>query len=111
MRRGVMKPDGVRVLELKCSFINPPSGGLTAKAAFVDSKTGHTHGFTEHMVWSPDTLLKLRALRDAMELDLQAAHFTDPEESPIASVKKEDGGGLADHLSDGDSTRKEADQV
>ncbi len=89
MKLGVLKVDAVKVGAFEVDLMNPPSGKLTAKAAFINSKTGHTHGWTNHMVWSPATLLKLRELVESMELDLASAHFVEGGEASSTT-----GGGL-----------------
>lgn len=76
---------------------------MKSKAAFVNSVTGNTHGWTTHHVWSPETLERLKKLRESMELDLAAAHFLDVGEAPQAEVEEtgtttESSGGLGEHL-------------
>jgi hypothetical protein len=78
---------------------------MRAKAAFVDPRTGATHGWTEGGVWSPDTILKMRELVAAMELDLSRQHFTDGATSSDSALAGPPGlaGGLGEHVgSDGD---------
>jgi hypothetical protein len=80
---------------------------MEAKAAFVNPRTGATHGWTTGNVWSPATVAKMRELVELMELDLSQQHFdggdtvtgvTDPTVKPGLG-----GGGLGEHLgSDGD---------
>ncbi len=80
---------------------------LTAQAAFVDTKTGATHGWTkgEGAIWSEETKSAAAVLAASMERDLAKLHFgTQPSEvalptsGPAAS-------GLGEHLSDSDGTR------
>lgn len=118
MKQGVPKIDAVKIGSITVELMNPPSGKMSAKAAFVNSKTGHTHGWTTHEVWSPATLLKLRELCASMEADLAAAHFeggsvtepeagiftsTEPAPSPVGPSM-----GLMEHL---DSSGKDAPPI
>jgi hypothetical protein len=48
---------------------------LTAKAAFVDPRTGHTHGWTSCESWSPETIEKMREFVASLENDLARQHF------------------------------------
>jgi hypothetical protein len=74
MREGTPNFDGILVGEFSVSFIESPSV-LSAKAAFVNKTTGHTHGWTSNAQWTPATLRKLQELREAMEEDLAEIHF------------------------------------
>ncbi len=52
---------------------------LSGVAAFVDSDTGMTHGWTkgDGPIWSKETMIKLQDLRKAMEQDLAKVHFSE----------------------------------
>lgn len=76
MINGTPRINGIAVGEVSVSFI----GGVTemqAKAAFINSDNGLTHGWTEHKSWSPATLQRLMELKSAIEEDLAAVHFED----------------------------------
>lgn len=68
--------DGMAVGEISVTFVEQPFK-VTAKAAFVNTKNGQTHGWTTCSQWSAATLDKLRELRELMERDLEAIHFAD----------------------------------
>lgn len=74
MIKGSTKFDAIAVGEFTAAFIGPTLE-FKAKAAFVDSKTGQTHGWTTNQTWSPPTLAKLHELRALMEADLGAMHL------------------------------------
>lgn len=77
MIRGSTKIDGIALGDGTFSFLSADSR-LTAKAAFVSSTTGHTHGWTNMSGgWSKETLLKLQELRTSMERDLAGLHLTE----------------------------------
>jgi len=79
---------------------------LTARAAFVDTRTGNTHGWTEGTgtIWSEETKRALVALVELMELDLSRLHFLGMPEAPsnIQGMRTEPGG-LGEHLTDDDA--------
>lgn len=102
MIRGTIAFDGVAVFEGSFSFLG---GGiaLEGKAAFTNSRTGDTHGWTNNKQWSPTTLEKLKELRALMEVDLGARHLEGGGESLVAAPGNAGGegepkGGLGDHL-------------
>jgi hypothetical protein len=102
MIKGVTKFDGVAVGEFTAVFLGPTLE-FKAKAAFVDSKTGETHGWTTNSTWSPPTIAKLKELREMMELDLGMKHLESGGELTANTVTAQRGGaqpptGLGDHL-------------
>jgi hypothetical protein len=103
MIRGTAKFDGLAVGELSANLMGP-TVKLTAKAAFVNAESGHTHGWTTNEQWSPTTIEKLRDLRAAMEADLARVHFGDGlvERSEVLGGQVPTGG-LAEHLSEPDA--------
>ncbi len=72
----VAKFDKLAVGEMTANFLSAPAS-LKAKAAFVNSATGATHGWTECFNWSPATTTKMAELRTCMEADLAHIHFED----------------------------------
>ena len=86
--------------ELSANFLGATIE-LRAKAAFVNTEDGATHGWTEGSgaIWSPDTIRQLELLRSAMESDLARMHMEDAQ--PIQRGKSEERSpsGLAEHLS------------
>jgi hypothetical protein len=78
MIRGSAKFDSIAVGEVTCSFLGPTIH-LEAKAAFVGSKSGDTHGWTTNSQWTPVVMEKLRELRALMEIELGQIHFDGAE--------------------------------
>ncbi len=74
MIKGTAKFDGIAIGEFSVSFIGQTLD-FKAKAAFVNSKSGDTHGWTAHNTWSPQVVAKLKELKELMEIDLGATHF------------------------------------
>lgn len=76
--KGVPKFDSVTMGDINADF-KKATISLGGVAAFVDSETGQTHGWTrgEGPVWSKETMLKLQELKDSMEHDLARVHFGD----------------------------------
>ena len=79
----LVKFDAIRVGELSANFINANTS-LTAKAAFVNTQSGSTHGWTNGGNWSQETFNRLQLLRESMEQDLEAVHFDDVSGAPLA---------------------------
>jgi len=108
MIKGTAKIDGIALGEGTFSFLSPDSK-LTAKAAFISSTSGHTHGWTSAQGgWSKETLLKLKELRESMERDLAALHLSDVvEDVPGLSVSPSPAprgpSGLGEYLGTGDA--------
>lgn len=75
MVKGTAKFDGIAIGEFTVNFLDHTTK-LHAKAAFVASESGLTHGWTTNEQWTPTTMEKLRELRTAMENDLAAIHFS-----------------------------------
>lgn len=86
-----VKFNAIRVAEITLNVAEATSS-ITAKAAFVNTTTGQTHGWTTGRSWSEETLQKVRELREAMERDLERLHFEDGASSPTTTS----GGGLRD---------------
>lgn len=102
MIRGTPKFDGLAVGEFTANFLSPTIR-LHAKAAFIDTKSGATCGWTEGTNWSPDTLAKVQELRLAVERDLAMMHFSGGGEQPMAVSTPALTQGLGEHLgADGD---------
>jgi hypothetical protein len=97
MKKGKPVFDGIAVGEVSMDFMKT-SLHVTAKAAFVDSQTGTTHGWTNCTQWSKETIRKIGDLKASMERDLATVHFQEglTDEEPIDGVPS----GLMEHLSD-----------
>lgn len=96
MMTGTPKFNSIAVGELRATFIERVHE-LSAKAAFVNTTTGTTHGWTTNTQWSTATLQKLEELRAAMEEDLGRLHFDDAH--PETPRHAQDVGGLGEFLS------------
>jgi hypothetical protein len=104
MIKGYPKVDAIVVGEFTVSFVGPTLD-FKAKAAFVNSKDGQTHGWTTNQTWSPPVLEKLRELRMLMEVDLGGIHFDNGGElvaSPLPGPRPAtEPGGLGEHMGSG----------
>ena len=99
--QGRPRCDTLALGELSASFFGEPK--LQGKAAYTDSRTGQTHGFTTAtagMPWSKDTMECLQRLRDAMELDFVARDFESA--STVPSFESQLSLGLGEHLASDD---------
>ena len=101
MIRGTAKFDALAIGELTVNFLGPTTK-VVAKAAFVASETGHTHGWTTNESWSPETIQKLRELRQAMEMDLAKIHFGDGVSAIATEGLQVPAAGLGEFLSNGE---------
>lgn len=96
---GVIKFDGIAVVTVE---VNMMEKSMSARAAFVNTKTGESHGFTDGSghVWSPETKVALANLVALMERDLGSLHFVDSPANPAAASTKAETGGLGEHVGD-----------
>lgn len=103
MIRGYAKFDGLALGEGTFSFLGA-TVHLEAKAAFVSTKTGDTHGWTKSTQWSPAVIAKLQELRALMEADLGRIHLQDGGEVLTTGARgvapAVESGGLGEHLRD-----------
>lgn len=109
MKQGMLKANGISLGALEIDFMGKPGGSMKAKAAFVDTVTGLTHGWTTHEAWSPVVKQKLLEFREAIEADLAQAHFVGGEATTMgsglaATSTQVSGptGGLGEHLKGGE---------
>src|SRR5215204_6122016 len=75
---------------------------LKGKAAFANSATGQTHGFTHCEKWSKETVTLLEQLRASMENDLSARDFEATTDA--AGAAQLSFTGLGEHLAGGESS-------
>jgi len=101
--------DRMAVGELTINFMNA-TPSVVVKAAFVNTTTCQTHGWTTNAQWSTATMEILRALRVAMEADLNAIHFVDggttattPNTPTPLAAGPQPPEGLGEHLKDAPS--------
>jgi hypothetical protein len=104
MIRGHAKFDGMALGEGTFSFLGA-TVHLEAKAAFINTKTGDTHGWTKNTQWSPAVIEKLQELRALMEADLGRIHLQEGGEvlvagAPTRTPRIVEAGGLGEHLRD-----------
>lgn len=100
---GIFVFDAVAIATVE---INVLTKSLMGKAAFVNTKTGATHGWTEGSghIWSEETKAAVTALVASMERDIARVHMgqeTNYKANQIVPVVS----GLGEHLTDGDGTR------
>ncbi len=98
--KGTPKFDTLTILLIKSDMTKLPHS-LEAEAAFLDSTTGATHGWTKgsSSFWSEQTMNHFKELKKSMEKDMCKLHFSylvDEEEKKTGLVIT----GLAEHLSD-----------
>lgn len=97
------KFNNLKIIRLRADF-NIAGGNLEADAAFVNTVTGETHGWTKSggSPWEKDTQDAMTILKELMERDLQRIHFddaTDTVQSGSATGLQPEGGGLGELLS------------
>lgn len=89
------KFNALRVAEISVNLAEQPPK-ISAKAAFVNTETGTTHGWTQSgSGWSNDTVVKLRELRELMERDMADLHFADGSVTTTATTSS---GGLRENF-------------
>lgn len=95
--------DGIAITTIEADILKK---SLTARAAFVDTSRGTTHGWTEGngTIWSEETKKLFVELVGSMERDLGNLHFTSTPTSHSRKTGIEVGpGGLSEHLDDSDA--------
>jgi len=98
--KGSPRFNGLAAGRIEIDFLRNPIH-IEVTAAFIDTETGHTHGWTkgEGAVWSPETRQAIKKLRESMEADLARIHFTDHATAPPGLARQTGGeGGLGEHL-------------
>ncbi len=102
--RGTLKSDALVIARINIDFMTNPAKVFAAAALIVEKQIAQPIGWTESSsAWSPETLSKLRDLRESMERDLARALFVEgasdaPSPQPAGVVMP---GGLSEHLTDG----------
>lgn len=104
MRTGTPKLNAVAIGELSANFMQGPGVvDMKAKVAFINSKTGKTHGWTNHNSWPPAVIAKLKELTDLMEEEVARVQFEDGESTSFGGPSSPSGlGGLSEHLGQDD---------
>lgn len=93
MKTGTFRADALTLHSVAIDF-SRGGVGLTARAGFVHTGSGVTHGWTETATWSTRTLQAIEALKEAMETDLAAHHFHGGDGALPTAPAREGGGGL-----------------
>lgn len=99
MIQGSPRFDGIAVAKIEIDFLKNPVH-IEVQAAFVNSKTGDTHGWTRGGVnFSDKTRTLMLQLRDSMEQDLADRHFTTGGSMSASSpARSEQTGGIGEFL-------------
>jgi len=100
MIQGTPKFDGIAVAKFEIDFLRTPVH-IEIKAAFVNSKTGATHGWTTgDGNISDKTRALMLELRNSMEQDLAERHFSSGGVAfnSLAPRKADAVGGIGEHL-------------
>ena len=112
MKTGTPKFTGVALANMSADFMKPVVE-LEGQVAFVDPTSGGTYAWTKFKQWSPQTLQKLRELRDSMEQDSANYFLSDSqsvEEVAVVQPKPQGKGlgspprGLGDYLEESADT-------
>jgi hypothetical protein len=90
--------DALTILEIEGIDYREGSPSLVGHAAFVNTKTGKTHGKTTLRQWSKPTLQKLEELRLAMEEDMAKANFVTAGEDAPRQLSEHEPGGIGEHV-------------
>ncbi len=77
---------------------------MTATGAFVNTRTGQTHGSTKGSTWSEETVQALVRLRESIEADMERVHFADDRLSSPSPLKPGPTTGLGEYLKKDDKT-------
>lgn len=103
---GIPVFDALAILEIEKVDYREGSPSLVAHAAFVNTKTGRTHGRTTGRQWSKETLAKLEELKESMEHDMARQHFVDTmaTSSPSTVLPGKEPSGLAEFIEEGASS-------
>lgn len=102
MIRGSPKFDALSVAKISIDYLKNPIE-IDVQAAFINTGTGDTHGWTRGSPgWSDETRGLMNALRVSMERDLAARHLSGVEGAPGAATYTGGGpqqpSGLGEHL-------------
>ena len=103
MIQGVPVFDGLAVGEFTVDRMNGTGTTIVAKGAFINTRTGSTHGFCVHKgPWSEATIARLQELLVSMEVDIGRTHLENGGSlsiaTPAAGPPPGDEGGLGNHL-------------
>jgi hypothetical protein len=98
---GIPKFDAIALIEFSVDF-KGPTAHVSGKAAYVNTRTGNTHGWTTSTAWSAETIAKLAELRELMEQDIASRDF-EGSEVGTNSASSKSFGGLNAHLGTADA--------
>lgn len=102
--RGTLKADALAIGRISIDFLQNPIKIHALAALVAETQAGQPLGWTEGTgaMFSSETMVKLRELRDSMERDMAKRLFH--EGGAASGVSGERGvaiGGLAEHLNNG----------
>jgi hypothetical protein len=101
--QGQPKFTGLAIGEITVNRLNAALR-MEAKAAFINTRTGQTHGWTTGNQWTPPTLAKLNELLTLMEEDMARTHFEQGEAATTQTATNVNGntprGGLGEYITD-----------
>ncbi len=102
--KGTLKSDAVTVARIEVDFTRSPIK-FSALCGLVQEKTGATLAWTNmpESAWSEETMTRLAALRESMELDYARRFFHEHSAESSAGAGPQLEGGLGEHLSDATS--------
>ena len=98
--KGTPAFDTLAVSRINIDFM-PSQATIEVTAAFANSQTGQTHGWTKGngLAWSKETLMAIRTLRERMAEDLAKLHFKEfSVAEPGGGAKPSGSSGIAEHL-------------
>ncbi len=93
MIKGDPKIDALTCGEITINLMASPKA-LHVKAAFVNSETGATHGWTTGSAWSEVVWTRVTELCEALEDELAKLHFSSHEAASTAALA----GGIGEDL-------------
>lgn len=98
---GTPRFNQLAVGEVEVDFTASPIK-IEVTAAFVDSRSGETHGWTKGYggIWSEETRNRLVELRESMEQDLAKLHFEGVGSTTTQGGVEFEPGGITEHLDD-----------
>jgi hypothetical protein len=101
--RGTFKADALAIGRITVDFLANPSKVHALAALVVESQIAQPLGWCEGSgnMWSPETLTKVRELRDAMERDMARALFATDVLEGTSKTGVIMTSGLGEHLANG----------
>lgn len=109
--KGTPKFDTLALAELAADFKGQGTS-VVCKAAFVNSATGSTHGWTQsNGPWSKETTELLAKLKDSIEADMGDKHLDNATTPTSGNVSSPNAGGLGELLRTADDAGAPSEDV